>query len=314
MLSFVLSTIGALIAFAINTLDTVVYYLLRYTKGLNWTVHDLREVYKNTKQFSVEVDEPYDPKTETKPRRDMEYSKELKYTPIEGVNTMKEFFQYCVKKSKNLPCLGHRPALRKFNEKRDGMDWEVIEFDTLVYESYEKINSRINNFACGLTRLTGLNSKDIFGIYEDTRKEWLMGLHACFTYNIVVMTVYASLGDDALCSAINETELSAMLVNEKNLTKLLNIITPQCPTLKYLIYNQGIAMTDAEKQKTRDAIKGLTERGIKVASFEEVEQLGEADIKSNNRIPIKEEPTLESLALIMYTSGTTAAPKGVMSM
>ncbi|EFC44449.1 acyl CoA synthetase [Naegleria gruberi] len=225
---------------------------------------------------------------------------------------MKELLAYTVKANSTKDCLGVRKAIKKFVEKRDGRDWEIIEFEDVVYENYDQVYSRIMNFAYGLTKFTGLNSKDIFGIFEETRKEWLMALHACFQYNMVVMTCYASLGDDALCCAINETELTALLVNEKSLGKINKSISPNCPTLKYIVYTHSIISDENEKKATSEVISELSKKGIKVLSYEEVEQLGESEKKANNITPVKEEPTLESLALIMYTSGTTNAPKGVL--
>nr|CAG4714299.1 unnamed protein product [Naegleria fowleri] len=313
LLELALSFVGSVVAFGINVLDILVYYLLKFTIGLNWATHDLREVFKNVKSYSVEVDDgSYDPKTETKPRRALESAEGLAYTPIEGVNTMKQLLAKVVADNKDKPCLGYRPAIRKIVEKKEGHDWEIIEFSDLTYESYDKIYSRIKNFGAGLARVTGLNSHHLFGIYEDTRKEWLMCLHGCYQYNMVVMTCYASLGDESLCAAINETELTAMLVNEKNLAKMANVIVPKCPTLKNIIYTKAIVSDENEKKKTKDAVEALEKKGLKVLPFEEVEQIGESDYKSNSVIPVKEEATVNSLALIMYTSGTTAQPKGVM--
>ncbi|KAL9644312.1 hypothetical protein ABK040_005773 [Willaertia magna] len=314
MANIILECIGWVIAFTINLIDIGLYYLYRLIWGVDWMTHDLRGRFDKYKEISYEVDEEgWNPKTETKPRISVQCpNNKLLDSPVEGVSTMNEYFAWLVKTYKNNACLGHRIPLRKIIEKREGIDWEVIEFGDLVYETYEAIDKRINNFAAGVVRLTGMNSYDRFGIFDETRKEWLMALHACFRYNITSMTVYASLGDSALISSINECEVTCLLVNEKSLTKIAKVIQPGCPTLKTIIYTEGQAFTESEKEKTTKLIQELTEKGLKVYSFEEVEKIGENDYKNDNVIKPREVATKESLALIMYTSGSTGNPKGIL--
>ncbi len=111
------------------------------------------------------------------------------------------------------------------------------------------------------------------------------------------MTVYATLGEEALIIALNEAEITAILVNESQLTKFERI-APQIPTLKYIIYKPAFKKHGSH---THDYSIFKTKLGIQIMSFPEVERLG----ASVSQYPaVKETPTKDSTALIMYTSGT----------
>ncbi|KAF0974597.1 hypothetical protein FDP41_006629 [Naegleria fowleri] len=295
------------ISFALRSLDRVLFFILRLVFGRSILPEDLSGAYDHLKSFSVEVDDPnYRKGVETKPRRRVGFEKELMSTPMKGIDTLNGLLDHVAREYPNLPMLGYRPFKRKFTQNIDGKDWEVFEMGDVVYETYQQVHTRIENLARGIARFTGLNSKDLFGIFEETRKEWLMTLHACMRYNITVMTVYATLGDESLIEAINECQLQAMLVNEHNLKKLCHQIIPHTPTLKYLIFTSG---WDASKEETEKWVLELEKLGVKAMSFEEVEQLGKQETCP---IKVKEPQTNSSLAVVMYTSGTTSKPKGVM--
>ena len=284
-----------------SLVDRFCYIIFRILFGKDFLPADLRGRFDHLKSYTVQVDDPnYKPGEETKPIRRVGYEKELISTPVPGVTTLNGLLDHVVKQFGDLPMLGSRTFKNKSVEKLDGKDWEVFHFDDVKYETYNQIYSRIINLSRGIARFTGLNSKDFFGIFEETRKEWLMTLHACMRYNITVMTVYSTLGDESLIEAVNECELPAMLVNEASLKKLAYQITPNTPTLKYLIYASS---WEGKKEETQKHIAELEKNGVSVLSFEEVEELGKQE---TNPIPVKEEQRGDSLTVVMYTSGTTS--------
>lgn len=169
------------------------------------------------------------------------------------------------------------------------------ELGPYEYSTYKQAGERVDNFHSGLVSL-GLKKGDFVAIFEDTRLEWTLAARACYCQSLVVFTVYANLGEDALIFALNQGEIGTMVTNASLLRTLLKVIG-QVPALKRIVY---IGVADKKD------IAAFADKGITLISFEEVEKRG-AERPAPHR-----PPTLDDLACIMYTSGSTGTPKGVM--
>ena len=67
----------------------------------------------------------------------------------------------------------------------------------------------------------GMTLKKI-GMYATNRPEWTITNIACWLTNTTIVTLYATLGDEALAHCINETELETILVDEKSYDSILS--------------------------------------------------------------------------------------------
>ncbi len=223
-----------------------------------------------------------------------ELSHKMKY----GCQTVLESFEINLKNNRHKRnFLGYRKKINK----------EELE-NKYTWLTYEECNELLTNFSLGLNVMNfcpviNIEKEGPFrflGIYSRNKKEWLLSLLGACKDSITVVTIYDTLGDQAVEFILEQTQLTSCVLETKALKKILELAKiNKISNLKNLIV--------IEKEDDEDTCKELEKLGLKVYSWEEVVEKGKnegKDIKLNAAKP-------DDICEINYTSGTTGNPKGV---
>ncbi|KAF8411775.1 hypothetical protein HHK36_004334 [Tetracentron sinense] len=217
-------------------------------------------------------------------------------TAWEGISTLADLFEQSCNQHRDKHLLGTRELISREKEvTEDGRSFEKLHLGGYEWLSYGETFEAVCSFASGLAQL-GHKREERAAIFADTQAEWLIALQGCFRRNITVVTIYSSLGEEALCHSLNETEVSTVICGHKELKKIIGI-SGQLDTVKRVIYME-------EDRIPSEDLLGSSSWFI--TSFSEVQILGREN-------PVAADlPLSADIAVVMYTSGSTGLPKGVM--
>ncbi|KFV59958.1 Long-chain-fatty-acid--CoA ligase 5 [Tyto alba] len=202
---------------------------------------------------------------------------------FEDGKTLYEVFQRGLHASGNGNCLGYRKPNQPYQ-----------------WLTYKQVLDRAQYLGSGLLQKGCKPSSNQFiGIFAQNRPEWIISEYACYTYSMVAVPLYDTLGPEAIVYIVNKADISIVICDkpEKAQTLLENCEQEKTPCLKTIIL---MDLFDKELKN-----RG-TKVGVEILALQEVEELG----RNNIREPVPPKP--EDLCIVCFTSGTTGNPKGAM--
>ncbi|KAK7278157.1 hypothetical protein RJT34_23182 [Clitoria ternatea] len=165
-----------------------------------------------------------------------------------------------------------------------------------VWKTYKEVYDEVMHITSAL-RASGAEPGSRIGIYGSNCPQWIVTMEACSAHSFVCVPLYDTLGPGAVNFIIDHAEIDFVFVQDKKVKELLN---PDCITSKRLKAMVCFtSLTEEEKDKAA-AI------GIKPYSWDEFLNLGKE--MPTSTLP----PRAHDICTIMYTSGTSGDPKGVI--
>ncbi|XP_005481152.1 long-chain-fatty-acid--CoA ligase 5 [Zonotrichia leucophrys gambelii] len=202
---------------------------------------------------------------------------------FEDAKTLYEVFQRGVSISGNGDCLGYRKPKQPYQ-----------------WLTYKQVSDRTKYLGSGLLQKgCQPSSSQYIGIFAQNRPEWIISEYACYTYSMVAVPLYDTLGPEAIVYIVNKADISVVICDTPAKAEVLlkNCEDKKTPCLKIIV------LMDLFDKELKDRGAKV---GVEILSLQEVEELG----RNNMRDPVPPKP--EDLSVVCFTSGTTGNPKGAM--
>ncbi|KAH1224636.1 Long chain acyl-CoA synthetase 2 [Glycine max] len=175
--------------------------------------------------------------------------------------------------------------------RRQKSDSKVGPYQWITYQEAYDAAIRMGS----AMRSRGVNPGYRCGIYGSNCPEWIIAMQACNSYAVTYVPLYDTLGPNAVEFIINHAEVSIAFVQDSKIPSVLSCLD-RWSSLKTIVSFGNVSTTQKKEAE---------ELGASCFSWEEFLQMGNIDLD----LPPKKKT---NICTIMYTSGTTGEPKGVI--
>ena len=192
-------------------------------------------------------------------------------------NTVKEIFL------KSTETYGNRPFIIETFNKKAGFE-EI---------TYSKFRRDVLNFGTGLIRALRLEDEKVM-IIGETTYDWYVSYMALLCGAGIAVPTDKELPENELENVINRSKAAAIICSPKK-KDIVKKVSARCPSVKYII-----------EMKSDEPVDGKT------VGFNYVMSEGEVFTELGHSKLLDKEVNPNGFAVLIFTSGTTSAAKGVM--
>ena len=174
-----------------------------------------------------------------------------------------------------------------FGFKKDG-EWSHI--------SWNEASDLVQDLSLGLHEI-GVRKNDKISIIAENSYKWCVVDLAIISLGAITVPGYTTSNEDEIFYLLSHSEASVVFLNSKLLSTIENIL-PKLDKIKHIVCIDEVKST--KLNKTINSFDNLIDKGSK--------SLSKSSFKEDTLYKVKEDDVVS----IIYTSGTSSKPKGVM--
>ncbi|KAL8094454.1 long chain acyl-CoA synthetase 1-like [Apium graveolens] len=189
-------------------------------------------------------------------------------------------------------------SVKKYPENRM-LGWREFingKWGPYVWKTYQDVYNDVLQIGAAL-RASGIEPGSRVGIYGMNCPQWIVAMEACSAHSLICVPLYDTLGSSAVNYILDHAEIDIVFVQDKKVKELLK---PECTYAKRL--KSIVSFTSLTELENDSALA----TGIKPYTWKDFLLVGRD--YPTDLVP----PKPFNICTIMYTSGTSGEPKGVI--